>query len=134
MKPLLPSLMAAAVLLAGCGTTPDPWMARQDHAAAASPGVRTLLRTHFALDEDCVPLPLPAIAIPEQRAAGVLSVEETVVSVPETGSACDGQSVAAVGIFFEPAADAAGIQTITYVELIDGPRPDRTHNLFVQVR
>ena len=128
MKPVYPSLMAAALLVAACGNTPEPWMAEQVHAASATAGVRSLLRSHWAIDEACAPLPLPGSAV------GTLTVEETVVSVPETGSDCDGQSVTAVGIFYEAPAGTNAIDTVTYVELIEGPVPDHTHTVSVQVR
>lgn len=134
MKPVYPSLMAAALLLGACGSTPDPWMAEQAHAASATAGVRTLLRSHWAIDEACAPLPLPGIAIPEQATIGTLSVDETVVAVPETGSDCDGQSITAVGIFYEAPAGTDAIETVTYVELLEAPLPDNTHTVSVRVR
>jgi hypothetical protein len=134
MKIVFPSLMAAALLVGGCGTTPDPWMAEQSHAASATAGIRTLLRSHWAIDEACAPLPLPAIAIPEQSSIGTISVDETVVSVPGTGTECDGQSVTAVGIFYEAPAGTDVVDTVTYIELSDPPLPDNTHTVHVRVR
>ena len=134
MKPLFPSLVAAALVLGACGSTPDPWMAEQSHAAAATAGVRTLLRSHWGIDEACAPLPLPAIAIPEQNSIGTLTVEETVVSVPETGSDCDGQSVTAIGIFYEAPAGTDAVDTVNYVEMIEPPLPDNRHTVHVRVR
>lgn len=134
MKTVYPSLMAAALVLGACGSTPDPWMTEQVHAASATAGVRTLVRSHWAIDEACAPLPLPSIAIPEQTAIGTLTVDETVVSVPETGGNCDGQSVTAVGIFYEAPAGTETVDTVSYVELTEGPLPDNTHTLSVQVR
>jgi hypothetical protein len=134
MKFVLPSLSVAALLLAGCASTEDPWMSFERKAATAVPGVRTLISSHYAIDEVCAPLPLPAIALPGEATLGTVTVEETVVSVPESGSDCDGTSVTAVGIFYEAPAGASGYDTFSYIEQIEGPVPDRTHTVEVQVR
>ena len=134
MKFVLPSLSVAALVLSACASTDDPWMSFERKAASAVSGVRTLVNSHYAIDEVCAPLPLPAIAVPAEASLGTVTVEETVVSLPVTGSDCDGTSVTAIGIFYEAPAGTEGYDTFSYVELIDGPVPDRTHTVEVQVR
>jgi hypothetical protein len=128
------ALVGAALLVSACGTTSDPWVADQHHAAGATAGVRSLLKAHFAVDEACAPLPLPTIAVSVQPKLGTLTVEETVASVVDPGGECDGRSVPAAGIFYETTPGTVGFDELAYVEVVEGGEPDRVHTLFVRVR
>lgn len=123
----------AALFAAGCAGVGDPWQAAQTHAADAAIGSRSLVRTHYAIDDDCQPLPLPAIALSEQAPNGTLSAEETTAIVSAPGTECDGASVPAVGIFYRPMGPA-GINEIRYVEIAGAPQPDIVHTVMVRVR
>lgn len=133
MKARLLPVTCAALFAAGCAGVGDPWQAAQSHAADATIGERSLVRTHYAIDEECQPLPLPAIALSEQAPRGTLSAEETTAVVNAPGTECDGAAVPAVGIFYQPAGPA-GIDEISYVELAGPPQPDIVHTLVVRVR
>lgn len=128
------ALVGAALFASACGTTGDPWVASQHHSAGAAAGVRSLLKAHYAVDEACAPLPLPAIAVSAEPKLGLVSVEETVASVVDPGGECDGRSVPAAGIFYESPVGTVGFDEITYVELVENGAPDRAHTLFVRVR
>ena len=132
---ILPLTVAgAALFVAGCGASPDPWMAGQSQAADATAGVRTLVGALYGVDEACAPLPLPAVAISEAPSLGTVTVEQTVTSVSDPGGECDGRSVPAAGVFYEAPAGTVGIDRLTYVEQVGGARPDVSHTLSIRVR
>lgn len=133
MKAGLLPVAFAVLFVAGCAGGADPWQVAQSHAGDATIGSPSLVRTHFAIAEDCSPLPLPSMAMAEQPARGTLSIEETTATVSQPGTECDGAAVPAVGIFYTPAGPA-GIDTVSYVEITDAPRPDIVHTVVVRVR
>jgi hypothetical protein len=134
MKILPLTLVGTALLVAGCGSSPNPWMAEQLHAADAAVGVRSLLRSHYSIDEACNVRSLPAITVTTAPRLGAVSVQETVATVVAPESECDGRSVQATGVYYEAASGALGIDSLTYVEAVGGGRPDNSHTVSVRVR
>jgi hypothetical protein len=134
MKILPLTLVGAALSVAGCSSSPNPWIAEQRHAADATVGVRSLLRSHYAIDESCNAKPRPAIAVTTAPKLGTVSVQETVASVVAPGTECDGRSVQATGVYYEAAVGAIGIDTVSYIEVVGAALPDNTHTVSVRVR
>lgn len=128
------ALAGVAFLVSACGSSTTPWMARQSTAAEAPAGARSLVMAHFGVDRACAPLPLPDIAVESAPRLGTVSVAETTATVADPGGECDGRTVPAAGIFYEAPAGAAGIDRFSYVEMLRGAQPDRTHTLHVRVR
>jgi hypothetical protein len=134
MRILPLTLVGTTLLLAGCGSSGNPWMAEQRHAADATVGVRSLLRSHYAIDESCNAKPRPAIQVTTAPKLGTVSVQETVATVVAPETECDGRSVQATGVYYEAASGALGIDTVSYVEIVGAAQPDNTHTVSVRVR
>ena len=134
MRSLALTVVGAALFVGGCGSAPDPWTAYQSHSAGATAGVRTLVSSLYGVDEACAPLPLPAVAVSQTPKLGTVTVEQTVASVVDPGGECDGRSVPAAGVFYEAPAGTVGTDQLTFVEQVEGGRPDRAHTVFIRVR
>lgn len=140
-------LVAAAALVAACGSTPDPWVAADNHAADATAGGETLLRNHFDLviegdppvafeEEDtrtCTVRSFP-LEILQQGQFGTARVAAASETIEAPDSPCDGVVAEGSGVFYEAASGVAGIDTVVYREFRDGVQPDRIHTIRIRVR
>ena len=127
--------IAAALLTAACGGGPgDPWLADVTYAAGAAQGGATLLRAHSTVGPDCAVGAAPQIEIISQGKLGVARVAPAtdVIVAPEQD--CDGDEVAATGVFYDANAGAVGIDSVVYRALRGGALPDRTYAANIRVR
>jgi hypothetical protein len=133
MKSALP-LLAAVGLLSACAGSPDPWRSEASFAAAAQPGVSTLIRTHAAIGPDCAIGEPPAVEIVQQGRLGTLSVGPATETIVAPDLDCDGDAAPATGLFYEAPAGAAGVDVVVYRELRAPAAPDVVHTGNIRVR
>ena len=127
------ALIAAAPLLAACGSSGDPWISYRSFAAAAAPSASTLLATHFDMAADCTARPAPQILIEQNGALGALSVSPATETIVDPEGACDGAQIPATAVYYDAGA-AVGEDVAIYRELTNGPFPDRVHTAHIRVR
>ena len=143
---LMPLSLAAAALLAGCGETPDPWLAQASAAAGAVAGEDSVIASHAAFDAfECI-AETPILEVVQPGTLGMASVGTTTETYVdplaelaaedesvEVGP-CDGAEYEASAILYASDPGVAGIDTVVYREFRDGGEPDRIHTVRVRVR
>jgi hypothetical protein len=133
MKSALP-LLAAVGLQSACAEAPDPWRADASFAAAAQPGVSTLIRTHAAIGPECEVGEPPAVEIIQQGALGTVTVGPATETIVAPDLDCNGDAAPATGVFYEASAGAVGVDTVVYRELRAPAAPDVVHTGNIRVR
>ena len=134
MKSAVLPALAAAALLSACADDPDPWTAQASFAAAAQPGVSTLIATHASIGPECEVGDPPALDIVSQGALGVVSIEPATETIVAPDQDCDGQEAAATGVYYQAPAGVSGVDMVAYRELRAPAAPDVIHTGQVRVR
>lgn len=111
--------VALAATLAGVTAAEARIEKRQ---AIVAQGEQTMIFVHANPGADCTGLPLPDIALIRSPRHGEIAIQDTTQTVSGTGTACDGQTVPAIGVVFIPAAGYVGEDHFRYKEM----KPDGT--------
>lgn len=134
--------LPALGLLAGCGSTADPWLAFAGAAVDAQAGVATEIASHFELDASCVAsTPVLEIVAPGALGAATVGLGRVTYFAPRDDDGdlveddpCDGVEVDAATVFYDAPAGVSGVDTVVYRELRGGVRPDVEHTVTIRVR
>lgn len=118
------SSAALALVIACAGATvADARIVKK--SAVVPAGQQTLLWVHADPGEDCAAAVAPKIALIRSPQHGQIAMENTVQTISDATSPCNGQQVPATGVVFIPAAGYVGQDHFRYKWM----KPDGTPGL-----
>jgi hypothetical protein len=132
-----PSIVCCVAVLLAFAVCSSDAAERKFMRAKVEPGGEVLVAHHKKWDKDCQPLTVPTIKITRPPANGTAAIRSGTFIIkelwhPDAETACRGQSVPGLGVYYRANPTFRGVDTFEY-EVTLGVRRPITFGVDVQV-